>query len=225
MSTEPEEQQRPKRTIAERARPWVLRFRALLKRIDARICRWFARQWQDYRGWETREDAPVLRWWQTLQALAWFFFCGPLLILLAWALHDDGVLSEAGLLLIMVGLMGTFAAVRRLVAAWVARVTRGQVRERDLWRGDRILLYGVVLLMAPSLIAVYVMKFETAQTTTVLTVATALLIIGPATEWARNDGVWPLVKERLDRAAAKRVKWLFAFEGVAAGAKNDGVAV
>lgn len=172
-----------------------------------RWCRQGAAQWwqaHQLKG-AKRDDAPVSRGGHTAWAVLWLVMCGPFLWWVARELPPDsgGVLPEGGLLLILVGLMGSFAGVRRLVAVWGAKVTRGQVRERDLWRGDRILLGGVLLLLLPALIAVHMLGFDTAQTTTMLTVATALLIIGPVTEWARNDGVWPLLKAQISRWAEK----------------------
>ena len=177
---------------------------------------WAAQLWQDERL--KGDDAPVNRPVHTGLAVLWLFLSAAAL-LGAWQVSPDGedrpeeecrpegevspeeVLSDGTMLVILAGMMGVFAAVRRLVAVWGAKVKRGQVRDRDLWRGERILFAGGLLIFAVALIAVYGFGVEQVEATTTFSVAAALLIIGPITAWARNDGVWPLLKAQIDRRA------------------------
>lgn len=186
---------------------------------------WAAQLWHDKRlKGAKRDDAPVNRLVHTGLAGLWLFISAAAL-LGAWQVSPDGedrpeeecrpegevspggevspeeVLSDGTMLVILAGMMGLFAAVRRLVAVWGARVTPGQVRERDLWRGERILFAGGLLILAVALIAVYCFGVDRVEATTTFSVAAALLIIGPITAWARNDGVWPLLKAQIDRRA------------------------
>lgn len=180
--------------------PWVLKLSRWGKAFVAAAG---GRSARERKRFAERGDEERLSWVGTVAYLA-LLISALLMLRTVRQLHgEDEPLSDAGLLTIMAALLVVFAAVRRIVATLVG-VTRGEARERDLWRADRILFWGLLLLFLPVWIAHEMLGFEKAEAMVVLTVMTALLVIGPVTEWARNDGVWSLVKERRAKKIAER---------------------
>lgn len=144
--------------------------------------------WRITRGQYKREfpgSEPVSRPWHAFMIILWVFV-GIALFVSVRALYspeESDLLPDTGVFLVVIVGVTAFIVLRRFVAVWVARVTYEEVREHDLWRGERYFLTGGVGLYLFALAVVHVFGFSRVENSMLFTVLVAVMVVSPLTEW------------------------------------------
>lgn len=159
-----------------------------------------------WRTWRRAEDSwfsedEVIPWyWNVFVGFLWFSLCGPLLWFIAAVILEGSPLyADMGLVIIALSLVGIVAAGHRVLVACFLDITRGEVKEHNLWRAERLFLAGMALLVAAGSVAGYVLGAPAARIFELFFVVLALLVIGPLTVWAgQGRGLLSRFKPRID---------------------------
>lgn len=112
------------------------------------------------------------------------------------------VFPQSGLFLVALGLLCVFLAARRAVAVWGADVTRAEAWAHDLWGAERVLLAGVLVVLLPTVVVLYVAKLgDSVDGSGLLELVAGLLVIAPIAVLV-GEKRWALLRlwgARLDR--------------------------
>lgn len=145
--------------------------------------------------------------WHFTAGVLWIVF-GLCLIIFAGVIPgEDEPMTAVGLLILALALVCMFIGVRRVRAVFFLEVTRAQIKEHDLWRGERLLLIGGLLLGLPAILADQLLGFTEIAGADAFVVMIALMVIGPVSFWAGpNWGVlWEIRKVNKEAKKARRV--------------------
>lgn len=156
--------------------------------------------------------------WHFLAGWFWITF-GACLIIFASVLPEEGEpLTAVGLLLLALALVCVFIGARRLRAVFFLEVTRAQIKEHDLWRGERLLLVGALLLSLPAILADELLGIADIAGADAFVVMIALMVIGPVSFWVGPN--WGALSEI--RRAKKEAKARESVALVDSGRKQGG---
>ncbi|MGJ9374370.1 hypothetical protein [Nesterenkonia sp. CF4.4] len=90
------------------------------------------------------------------------------------------VFPQTGLFLIALGLLCVFLAARRVVAVVGAKATRAEAWTHDLWGAERVLLAGLLVVLLPVGVVLYVANLgDSVDVSGLLELVAGLLVIAP----------------------------------------------
>lgn len=100
------------------------------------------------------EEDPPDRWYH-FGVMLWALLMGAVFVVMAVEdpVGPEEVLSEVGVLAMIMALMCSWVIIRRIVWIFVVGISRRRAKELDLWKGERVFVVSAALVILGALVA------------------------------------------------------------------------